>query len=79
MTTKQQIQDFNAQLESINVLLNNMSAVSADYLTPGNLNVAEGYGAEEFIREVHHTSELCAIEMDKIRQKMMDFEKSLEN
>ena len=74
MTTKQQIQDFNAQLESINVLLNNMSTVSADYLKPDNLN-----GAEEFIREVHHTSELCAIEMDKIRQKMMDFEKSLEN
>ena len=74
MTTKQQIQDFNAQLESINVLLNNMSTVSADYLKTDNLN-----GAEEFIREVHHTSELCAIEMDKIRQKMMDFEKSLEN
>jgi hypothetical protein len=72
MTTKQQIQDFNAQLESINVLLNNMSTVSADYLKTDNLN-----GAEEFIREVHHTSELCAIEMDKIRQKMMDFEKSL--
>jgi len=74
MTTKQQIQDFNAQLESINVLLNNMSTVSADYLKTDNLN-----GADEFIREVHHTSELCAIEMDKIRQKMMDFEKSLEN
>lgn len=72
MTTKQQIQDFNAQLESINVLLNNMSTVSADYLKTDNLN-----GAEEFIREVRHTSELCAIEMDKIRQKMMDFEKSL--
>lgn len=72
MTTKQQIQDFNAQLESINVLLNNMSAVSADYLKPDNLN-----GAEEFIREVYHTSELCAITMDGVRQKMMDFEKSL--
>lgn len=77
MTTKQQIQDFNAQLESINVLLNNMSAASADYLKPDNLNVAEGYGAEEFIREIHHTSELCAIAMDGVRQKMMDFEKSL--
>lgn len=72
MTTKQQIQDFNAQLESINVLLNNMSAVAADYLKPDNLT-----GAEEFIREVRHTSELCTIAMDGVRQKMMDFEKSL--